>query len=85
VRGWTPDATHFMFIDADIGFGTGQIAAMLEFDEDFVSGVCPLKAYLKSPAVAGKSRCRSMAARLEVERRKGSATGNIVTEASLQR
>jgi len=34
VRGWTPDATHFMFIDADIGFATGQIAAMLGFDED---------------------------------------------------
>jgi hypothetical protein len=78
VRGWTPDATHFMFIDADIGFATGQIAAMLGFDEDFISAVFPLKAYLNSPAVAGKSRCRMHGGGL-------GATGNIVTEASLQR
>ena len=37
----------------------------------------------QSPAVAGNAGC--MAARLAAERRKGSATGNIVTEASLPR
>jgi hypothetical protein len=36
-------ATHLMFIDADLGFSAEQFGRMLEFDEDVVCGVYPLK------------------------------------------
>jgi hypothetical protein len=39
----SPTATHLMFIDADIGFTPDQVARMLEFDEDVVAGMYPLK------------------------------------------
>jgi hypothetical protein len=39
-----PDATHMMFIDADIGFEAEQVKRMLDFDEDVVAGMYPLKA-----------------------------------------
>ena len=38
------DATHMMFIDADIGFRPEQVARMLAFDQDVVAGMYPLKA-----------------------------------------
>lgn len=38
-----PLATHLLFIDADISFDAAQIQAMLNFDEDFVAGIYPLK------------------------------------------
>lgn len=38
-----PAATHFMFIDADIGFETEQVMRMLAFDKDIVAGMYPLK------------------------------------------
>jgi hypothetical protein len=38
-----PDATHLIFIDADIGFEPGQVFRMLEFDRDVVAGMYPLK------------------------------------------
>jgi hypothetical protein len=38
-----PDATHLLFIDADIGFDPVQITRMLEFGEDVVAGMYPLK------------------------------------------
>jgi hypothetical protein len=37
------DATHFMFIDADIGFKPMLVHRMLTFDEDVVAGMYPLK------------------------------------------
>jgi hypothetical protein len=38
-----PDATHFMFIDADIGYEVTQVVRMLAFDKDVVAGMYPLK------------------------------------------
>jgi hypothetical protein len=38
-----PEATHLMFIDADIGFEPQQILRMLAFDQDVVAGMYPLK------------------------------------------
>ncbi|MDB5496581.1 MAG: hypothetical protein JWP28_612 [Phenylobacterium sp.] len=37
------DATHLMFIDADIGFSPAQVGRMLRFDRDVVAGMYPLK------------------------------------------
>jgi len=37
------NATHFMFIDADIGFAPELVQRMLTFDEDIVAGMYPLK------------------------------------------
>lgn len=39
----TPDATHLLFIDADIGFEAKQVLRMLAFGEDVVAGMYPLK------------------------------------------
>lgn len=39
----TPAATHLLFIDADIAFDASQVQDMLQFDEDFVAGIYPLK------------------------------------------
>ena len=39
----TPEATHLLFIDADIGFEAEQVHAMLSFDHEFVAGIYPLK------------------------------------------
>ena len=38
-----PEATHLMFIDADIGFTVEQVLRMLDFDQDVVAGMYPLK------------------------------------------
>jgi hypothetical protein len=39
-----PAETHLMFIDADIGFSVQQLQRMLNFDQDVVAGMYPLKA-----------------------------------------
>jgi hypothetical protein len=39
----TPNATHLLFIDADISFEAEQAFHMLSFDQDLVAGVYPLK------------------------------------------
>lgn len=39
----TESATHLLFIDADIVFKAGQIVRMLQFGEDVVAGMYPLK------------------------------------------
>jgi hypothetical protein len=36
-------ATHMLFIDADISFNPQQVCDMLAFDQEFVSGIYPLK------------------------------------------
>ena len=38
-----PEATHLLFIDADIGFEVESVRRMLAFDQDFVAGLYPLK------------------------------------------
>ncbi len=38
-----PQATHLLFVDADIVFEPEQFYRMLEFDKDFVAGLYPLK------------------------------------------
>ncbi len=37
------EATHLMFIDADIGFAPDQVERLLAFDEEVVAGMYPLK------------------------------------------
>ena len=39
----TPQATHLLFVDADIAFEPEQLLRMLRFDKDFVAGLYPLK------------------------------------------
>ena len=36
-----PDATHLLFIDADIGFEPAQVFRLLAFDADVTAGVYP--------------------------------------------
>lgn len=38
-----PEETHLMFVDADIGFTVEQVLRMLDFDQDVVAGMYPLK------------------------------------------
>ncbi len=38
-----PRATHLLFVDADIGFEANQVARMLQFNQDVVAGIYPLK------------------------------------------
>jgi hypothetical protein len=39
----TPDATHLMFVDADIGFEPKELYRLLDFDADLAAGRYPLK------------------------------------------
>lgn len=39
----TPQATHLLFVDADISFDPVQVAHMLNFGREFVAGIYPLK------------------------------------------
>ncbi len=39
----TPNASHLLFIDADISFEAEQVLHMLNFDQDFIAGIYPLK------------------------------------------
>ena len=44
-----PEATHLMFIDADIGFEPELVHRMLAFDQDVVGGMYPAKALSWNP------------------------------------
>ncbi len=50
----TADATHLMFIDADIGFEPQQILRMIAFDKDVVAGMYPLKVIDWDDAAVGR-------------------------------
>jgi hypothetical protein len=51
-----PDATHLMFIDADITYQPAQILRMAEFDQDLVAGMYPLKVRDWSADAIGRLR-----------------------------
>ena len=38
-----PNATHLLFVDADIAFSPEQVIRMLKFDKDFTAGLYPAK------------------------------------------
>jgi hypothetical protein len=40
-----PQATHLLFIDADIAFQPAQVERLLNFDQDVVAGMYPVKAF----------------------------------------
>jgi hypothetical protein len=50
------DATHLLFIDADIGFEPQQVARMLAFGEDVVAGMYPLKTLAWDEAALDRAR-----------------------------
>ena len=39
----TPQATHLLFVDSDIGFSPEQVFRLLDFDAEMVAGVYPYK------------------------------------------
>jgi hypothetical protein len=53
----TPDATHLMFIDADIGFELAEFYRLLAFDADLAAGRYPLKVrdWAKTAALLAKA------------------------------
>jgi hypothetical protein len=79
------DATHLMFIDADIGFLPQAVHRMLAFDEDVVAGMYPAKALRwdvpdrirdrEPPAQAALQYVGRFCDRDELELRMGFATG----------
>ncbi len=50
------EATHLLFIDADIGFDPRQVVRMLEFEEDVVAGMYPLKTLAWDAAALERAR-----------------------------
>lgn len=50
-----PQATHLLFVDADISFSPDQVARMLQFGEPLVAGLYPLKV-LDWQQAAGRGR-----------------------------
>lgn len=48
------EATHLLFIDADIGFEAVQVARMLDFDKGVVAGLYPLKTINWSEGAIGR-------------------------------
>lgn len=51
------DASHLMFIDADIGFAAAQVGRMIRFDKDVVAGMYPLKIVHHDDAVFHRMAC----------------------------
>jgi hypothetical protein len=59
------DATHFMFIDADLAFEPELVHRMLVFDEDVVAGMYPVKALRWEPEARVRERERMETATLQ--------------------
>ena len=51
-----PTATHFLFVDADIGFTPEQVFRLIESGADVVAGVYPIKRVNWDKAQADRSR-----------------------------
>jgi hypothetical protein len=58
----TPQATHLLFVDGDIGFAPEQVFRLLQFDTDFVAGIYPYK-----KVEMGKIRALSLAGHPQLE------------------
>ncbi len=58
----TPEATHLLFVDGDIGFETEQVFRLLKFDVDIAAGVYPYK-----KVELGKIRALSLAGHPHLE------------------
>lgn len=76
----SPAATHLMFIDADIGFDPAQVARMLNFGEDVVAGMYPLKlieweAACRGGAAAALRYVGTPCTGAALEQRRGFVTG----------
>jgi hypothetical protein len=60
-----PDATHLLFVDADIGFEPEQVFRLLDFDADVTAAIYPLKRLdwkkLAATAVAGRQNFQAAA------------------------
>jgi hypothetical protein len=81
-----PDMTHLMFIDADIAFEPESVSRLLDFEEDLVAGVYPLKVndwahgverqqrYGEAPALASLAYVGTFCEGEALERRDGFAT-----------
>ena len=52
------DATHLLFVDADIGFQPAQVLRMVGFGQDVVAGMYPLKMREWSAEAIDRVRCR---------------------------
>lgn len=52
-----PDASHLLFVDADITFQPAQLLRMVAFDQDVVAGMYPLK--IRDWSIEAISRVRS--------------------------
>jgi hypothetical protein len=66
-----PDATHLIFIDADIGFEPEQVFRLLDFDKDVAAAVYPIKRIdwqkIARLAEAGKTTLESSALSYMIE------------------
>jgi len=67
-----PQATHLLFIDADIGFEPEQVFRLLEFDADFTAAVYPVKQinweFMPAAVQAGRTPLESATLSYVVER-----------------
>jgi hypothetical protein len=67
-----PEATHLLFIDADIGFEPEQVIRMVEFDADFTAAIYPVKQinweFMAGAVQAGRKPLESATLSYVVER-----------------
>jgi hypothetical protein len=51
-----PQATHMLFVDADIGFEPGHLARLVALDEDIAACMYPLKQFFWDDAAVARAR-----------------------------